>query len=199
MGRILELIFTISILILTFPLWIAIGILIKLESKGPVFFTQERIGKDLKIFKIYKFRTMYIDQEQRLNKYLEKNSFAKREWETFRKLKSFDPRITKIGKILRKFSLDELPQILNVIKGEMGLVGPRPYLKEEIYDIPKEYYDIFRIRPGITGPWQTGGRNKIKFSERIKIEKDYVRNRNFLKDFSYLFKTINSIINGEGI
>lgn len=199
MGRIIEIIFTLFILILTFPLWIVIGILIKLESKGPIFFTQERVGKDLKIFKIYKFRTMYLDQEERLKDYLRKNHKARKEWENYRKLKSFDPRVTKIGKILRKFSFDEIPQILNVIKGDMSFVGPRPYLKEELPYIPPESYDIFKVKPGITGPWQVNGRNKIPFNERIIIEKDYARTKNLLKDIGYLFKTINSIINGEGI
>lgn len=199
MGRVIEIIFTLFIFILTFPLWILIGILIKLESKGPIFFTQERVGKDLKIFKIYKFRTMYMDQEERFKEYLKKNRKAKKEWEDYRKLKSFDPRVTKIGKILRKFSLDEIPQILNVIKGDMSLVGPRPYLKEEIVYIPEEYYEIFKVKPGITGPWQVSGRNKILFNERIKIEKEYVRTKNLFKDICCLFKTINSIVNGEGI
>ncbi len=199
MGRIIEIIFTLFILILTFPLWIVIGILIKLESDGPVLFTQERVGKDLKIFKIYKFRTMYMNQEERLKDYLRKNPKAKKEWENYRKLKSFDPRVTKIGRILRKFSLDEIPQILNIIKGDMSLVGPRPYLKEEVPYISSENYDIFKVKPGITGPWQVSGRNKIPFNERIKIEKDYARTKNLFKDISYLFKTINSIVNGEGI
>ncbi|MEO0276247.1 MAG: sugar transferase, partial [candidate division WOR-3 bacterium] len=124
---------------------------------------------------------------------------AKKEWENYRKLKSFDPRVTKIGRILRKFSLDEIPQILNIIKGDMSLVGPRPYLKEEVPYISSENYDIFKVKPGITGPWQVSGRNKIPFNERIKIEKDYARTKNLFKDISYLFKTINSIVNGEGI
>ena len=199
MGRIIEIILILFILILTFPFWIVIGILIKLESNGPVFFTQERVGKDLKIFKIYKFRTMYVDQEERLRDYLRKNYKAKKEWENYRKLKSFDPRVTKIGKILRKFSFDELPQILNVIKGDMSIVGPRPYLREEIAYIPMENYDIFKVKPGITGPWQVSGRNKIPFNERVKIEKEYARTKNLFKDICYLFKTINSIVNGEGI
>ncbi|MEO0231088.1 MAG: sugar transferase [candidate division WOR-3 bacterium] len=199
MGRIIEIIFTLFILILTFPFWIVIGILIKLESDGPVLFTQERVGKDLKIFKIYKFRTMYMDQEERLKDYLRKNQKAKKEWENYRKLRSFDPRVTKMGKILRKFSFDEIPQILNVIKGDMSLVGPRPYLKEEVVYIPPENYEIFKVKPGITGPWQVSGRNKIPFNERIRIEKDYAMKKNLFKDIGYLFKTINSIVNGEGI
>uniref|UniRef100_A0A7V3ZST6 Sugar transferase n=2 Tax=candidate division WOR-3 bacterium TaxID=2052148 RepID=A0A7V3ZST6_UNCW3 len=199
MGRIIEIIFTLFILILTFPFWIVIGILIKLESDGPVLFTQERVGKDLKIFKIYKFRTMYMDQEERLKDYLRKNQKAKKEWENYRKLRSFDPRVTKMGKILRKFSFDEIPQILNVIKGDMSLVGPRPYLKEEVVYIPLENYEIFKVKPGITGPWQVSGRNKIPFNERIRIEKDYAMKKNLFKDIGYLFKTINSIVNGEGI
>ncbi len=199
MGRIIEIIFILFILVLTFPFWIVIGILIKLESNGPVFFTQERVGKDLKIFKIYKFRTMYLDQEERLRDYLRKNYKAKKEWENYRKLKSFDPRVTKIGKILRKFSFDEIPQILNVIKGDMSFVGPRPYLKEEVVYIPPENYEIFKVKPGITGPWQVSGRNKIPFNERISIEREYVRTKNLFKDICYLFKTINSIVNGEGI
>lgn len=199
MGRVLEILFVFLVVLLTFPIWIAIAILIKMESKGPIFFIQERIGKNLKIFKMYKFRTMYMDQEERLKRYLEKNHKAKKEWEKYRKLKSFDPRVTKVGRFLRKFSLDEIPQFINVIKGDMSIVGPRPYLPEEIKDIPKEAHEIFKIKPGITGPWQTSGRNKIPFVERVNIEKEYVRNRTFIKDIGYIFKTINSIVNGEGI
>lgn len=199
MGRLLEIIITIFILILTFPVWIAIALLIKMENRGPIFFIQERVGRDKKIFKIYKFRTMYTDQDKRLAKYLNSNHSARKEWEDYRKLKTFDPRITKVGKFLRKFSLDEIPQILNVLKGDMSLVGPRPYLKEEFSNIPESAYDIFSVRPGITGPWQTCGRNKIPFYQRIKIEKEYARSKNLIKDLGYLFKTVNSIINGEGI
>lgn len=199
MGRVIEILFVGFIIVLTFPLWIAIAILIKMESKGPVFFIQERIGKDLKKFKMYKFRTMYMDQEERLRKYLERNQKAKKEWEKYRKMRGFDPRVTKIGKFLRKFSLDEIPQFINVIKGEMSIVGPRPYLEEEIHYIPQEAYEIFKIKPGITGPWQTSGRNKIPFNERVNIEREYVNKRRFVKDIMYIFKTINSIVNGEGI
>jgi len=194
--------FDILLSLVIFPvLIIVIGIfavLIKLDSEGPVFFVQERLGKNGKIFKCIKFRTMYINNQEILERFLKENQEAFLEWSTFKKLKTFDPRITKVGKILRKTSLDELPQIFNVLKGDMSLVGPRPYLPSEEGDMGdyKEY--ILLTRPGITGLWQVSGRNELSFEERLKLDTWYVLNWSLWLDLVILLKTIKVILKKEG-
>lgn len=192
---------TLSIIFLPFFLILIfiIGLLIKIDSKGPIFFVQKRVGKNGKLFNCYKFRTMYINSDKILEDYLSKNEDAKKEWETYRKLKSYDPRITKIGKFLRKSSLDELPQIINVLKGEMSLVGPRPALKEEIELIYKELkYFYYEVSPGITGLWQISGRNKLTFKDRVELDTLYVINWSLWLDIVILIKTIKVVILREG-
>ncbi len=192
---------TLSIIFLPFFLILLfiIGLLIKIDSKGPIFFVQKRVGKNGKLFNCYKFRTMYVDSDKILEDYLSKNEEAKKEWETYRKLKSYDPRITKIGKFLRKSSLDELPQIINVLKGEMSLVGPRPALEEEIELIYKELkYFYYEVSPGITGLWQISGRNKLTFKDRVELDTLYVINWSLWLDIVILIKTIKVVILREG-
>ncbi|WP_456401535.1 undecaprenyl-phosphate galactose phosphotransferase WbaP [Persephonella sp.] len=189
-----------SILLLPFLLIIIliISILIKLDSKGEVFFVQERLGKDGKIFKCIKFRSMYKNSDEILKKYLEENPEAKEEWEKFKKLKGHDPRVTRVGKILRKTSLDELPQIFNVLKGDMSLVGPRPYLPREIEDMG-DYADVILMTlPGITGLWQVSGRNELEFEDRLKLDTWYVLNWSLWLDVVILFKTIKVVLKREG-
>lgn len=192
--------YVLSLIILPFilPLFLFIFILIKATSKGPAVFSQERIGKDGKIFKCYKFRTMYQDAELRLKEILEKDEEAKREWETSFKLKE-DPRVTRIGKLLRKTSIDELPQIINVLKGEMSLVGPRPVTKEELeryYKEEKKFY--FLVPPGITGLWQVSGRSNTTYEQRVAVDAWYVKNWNLWLDIVILLKTIKVALKGEG-
>ncbi len=198
LKRLFDIFMAISLIPFIVPLVVVIGILIKLDSKGPVFFPHKRIGKDGKKIKIYKFRTMYIDATNRLNKILEKDENTKKEWETFFKLKN-DPRITKIGKFLRKTSLDELPQFFNVLKGEMSFVGPRPVVKYEIKKYYKEYSKFyFMVKPGITGLWQVSGRNNISYEKRVKLDAWYVLNWSLWLDIVILFKTIRVVVKGEG-
>ena len=175
-----------------------IGILIKLESMGPVLFVQERLKKDRKTFRLYKFRTMYENGDEILEKYLREKPLAAQEWYTFKKLRSHDPRVTKIGKFLRTTSLDELPQIFNVIKGEMSLAGPRPYLPREEPHM-KEYADlILLIRPGITGLWQVSGRNELTFQDRLELDAWYVQNWSLWLDIRTIFKTIIVVFKRHG-
>ncbi len=192
----------ICLLIIIFPffviVFIILALLIKIDSPGPVLFKQKRIGKNGKEFFIYKFRTMCEDAERRLKRYLEENSSMKFEWENYRKLKN-DPRITRVGKFLRRFSLDELPQILNVLKGEMSFVGPRPVTKEELELYYREYAEIYKeVLPGITGYWQVSGRNEIAYSTRVTMDVFYILNWSVWLDLYILFKTIPAIFSGRG-
>jgi len=173
-----------------------VSILIKIDSKGKVLFLQERLGKDGKIFKVYKYRTMYENSQELLEEYLRKNPKEKEYYEKYHKYKN-DPRVTKIGKFLRKSSLDELPQILNVLKGEMSIVGPRPYMVNEKEKLINKKL-ILRAKPGITGLWQVSGRNNLTFKERINIEICYIRNWSLWLDAIILLKTIKVVFNKKG-
>lgn len=182
---------------LLIPLFIIISLAIRLETQGAVIFAHERIGKNGKPFRCYKFRTMYRDAEEKLKELLESNEELRAEWEKNWKLKD-DPRITVVGRILRKTSLDELPQILNVIKGEMSLIGPRPYLPREIKEIGENLAIISSIKPGITGLWQVSGRSNTGCDYRIKLDTWYVMNWSLWLDVAIIFKTIKVILKAEG-
>ena len=187
--------FVLAVLIV--PIFILIHIfvviLIKMDSKGDIFFKQKRIGKNGKIFVCYKYRTMYENGDEILKEYLKAHPEEKDYYEKYHKYKN-DPRITKIGKLLRSTSLDELPQIINVLKGEMSFIGPRPYLPEELVKL-NEYKDfIFKVKPGITGLWQVSGRNNLTFKERMKLEKWYIKNWSLWGDFVIIIKTIKVVL-----
>ena len=155
---------------------------------GPIFYKQKRIGKDGKTFEMYKYRTMVVDADEKLKQYLEENEEAREEYSKYKKLKH-DPRVTKIGNFLRKTSLDEFPQLLNILKGEMTLVGPRPYLPREKEDMGEFYKEIIKCKPGITGWWQINGRSNTTFEERLEKDEYYVKNRNILLDIKIVGKT----------
>ncbi|AEG61877.1 sugar transferase [Desulforamulus ruminis] len=184
--------------LLCMPIMFVMAAAIKIDSKGPVFFAQERLGQNGAAFTCYKFRTMYIDGDKVLKKYLRTNQQAKKQWQTFNKLKDYDPRVTKIGSLLRRFSLDELPQLINVIMGDMSLVGPRPYLPRERKQMGNWIYDIHVAKPGITGLWQVSGRNEIEFEGRLKLDTWYVRNWSLWLDIILLIKTIRVVLRKEG-
>lgn len=164
---------------------------------APIFYTQERIGKDGRIFKMYKFRSMIPNADQVLDELLKQDKKLRKEYQLNKKLKN-DPRVTKIGKILRKTSLDEFPQFLNVFFGEMSLIGNRPYLPREKSDMGVYYEDIIKTKPGITGLWQTSGRSNVTFEERLKIEKRYSEIKGFKTDIKIFFKTIIQVIKRDG-
>lgn len=164
---------------------------------GPIFLTQDRIGKDGKIFRMYKYRTMILNAEQILENLMEKDSLIKQEYLINKKLKD-DPRITKAGKFLREKSLDEFPQLINVLFGQMTLVGPRPYLPKEIEDIGVYYDSITGCKPGITGMWQTHGRSDINFQDRCKLDDYYYKNWNIWLDITILIKTLKVVLYGNG-
>lgn len=168
------------------------------ENDGPLFFEQIRIGKNGKQYRMYKYRTMVMNADEKLYEYLEKNPEAKKEYKKYKKLKN-DPRITKLGNILRKTSLDEFPQFINVLKGEMSLVGPRPYLYREKEDLGGYYFDIItKVKPGITGYWQVNGRNDVDFEERAYMDTYYIERRGILLDLKIILKTFLKIFKREG-
>lgn len=181
-------------LIILVPVFLLIGIAIKIDSKGPAFFVHKRIGKNGKIINIYKFRTMYEGSEDMFVKFSKKQT---EEYERNYKLKD-DPRVTKIGKFLRKTSLDELPQILNILKGELSIVGPRPVVSNELEKYGKDKDKFLSIKPGLTGYWQVNGRSLTTYKERMKMELYYIENRGIWLDTKIFFKTILSVIKKEG-
>lgn len=184
--------------IFALPIMALISVAIRLDSKGPAVFVQSRLGKDNSRFMCYKFRTMYLNNDEILNEYLNNNPEARIQWEKYAKLKDYDPRITRVGRLLRKTSLDELPQIFNVIKGEMSLVGPRPYLPREIEQMGYHVNIILKSWPGITGLWQVSGRNDIDFNGRLLIDDWYIQNWSLWQDISLLFRTVGVVLLGKG-
>ncbi|MEM7650461.1 MAG: sugar transferase [Pseudomonadota bacterium] len=175
---------------------IGVSALIKRDG-GCIFYSQKRIGRNGEAFQCLKFRTMVPNAEQALEDYLSQNPDCRDDWNTYKKLKN-DPRITLVGKFLRKFSLDELPQIINVLKGEMSLVGPRPILENERHFFAESYQDYLSVKPGITGLWQVSGRNEKTFVERVELDSEYVRNWTMLSDVSIIFKTFAVVFSGRG-
>ena len=175
----------------------AIALAVRLDSKGPAMLKQKRIGKHGKDFDCYKFRTMHEDAEEQLKKILESDEKAREEWFKYWKLKD-DPRITRTGRFLRNTSLDELPQLFNIVKGEMSLVGPRPYLPREWDYIKEESPIIHAVPPGITGLWQVSGRNETSNEYRITLDSWYVKNWNLWLDVMILLKTFGVVLKREG-
>lgn len=167
------------------------------KDRGPVFYTQNRIGHNGKIFKMYKYRSMIVGADDKLEKYLEENEEARKEFDQYKKLKD-DPRVTKVGKFIRKTSIDEFPQFINVLKGEMSLVGPRPYLEKEREDMNGYYKYIITCKPGLTGLWQVSGRSDCTFDERIDLDMEYYNNHNLKMDIKIIFKTVEKILKKEG-
>ena len=179
------------------PVTLLLAVVIYLDSPGPILFSHRRVGQNGREFPCYKFRTMVPNSHAELQKYLKLHPEALSEWETYYKLKD-DPRITRVGRWLRKYSLDELPQFLNVLKGEMSLVGPRPIVQEEVAKYGRFIEDFFLVKPGITGLWQVSGRNDISYDDRVHIDSWYVRNWSVWLDLVILLKTVRYVISGRG-
>jgi undecaprenyl-phosphate galactose phosphotransferase len=195
--RVFDLVCTLVGVICLLPVLAGIAFWIYTDSPGPVIFKHRRIGRNGKEFSCYKFRTMCVDADVKLKKLLETDPQARAEWETEFKLKN-DPRITKSGAFLRKTSLDELPQLFNVLKGDMSLVGPRPIIREEISRYGKYIEDFYMVRPGITGMWQTSGRNDVTYDERVQMDTWYVRNWNVWFDIVLIWRTIKVVAGKKG-
>ncbi|WP_149735458.1 undecaprenyl-phosphate galactose phosphotransferase WbaP [Propionispora hippei] len=196
--RMFDIVTGIAVLLMVIPVLLLIGIAIKSDSKGPVFHVAKRLGKKGKLFWCFKFRTMYPNADAMLADYFAQSPEAKEEWDKYAKIKGYDPRITKVGIWLRKYSLDELPQIFNVIIGNMSLVGPRPYLPRERARMGYMAHAILETVPGVTGLWQVSGRNEIEFEGRLKMDSWYVRNWSLWQDIVLLLKTLDVVLNKRG-
>jgi exopolysaccharide production protein ExoY len=168
-----------------------------LRDRGPVLFAHPRIGKNGEVFYCLKFRTMRPDAAEILARHLAENPAAAVEWRATQKLRD-DPRVTPLGKTLRRTSLDELPQLLNILRGEMSLVGPRPIVAEEVRHYGSAILDYLSVRPGLTGLWQVSGRSDVDYSERVQLDRQYVRNLSFRRDLEIIWKTVGVVLRREG-
>lgn len=195
--RVFDLVATICGGLLILPILLVLAILVGIDNRGRIIFAHRRVGRNGKLFPCYKFQSMVPDAQERLEEYLAQNPGARKEWEESFKLTN-DPRVTKLGAFLRKTSLDELPQLWNVLMGDMSLVGPRPIVTKEIErygDYIREYY---MVPPGITGMWQVNGRSDTTYEERVAMDTWYVRNWSVWIDLVYLFKTVKTVFTGKG-
>jgi Undecaprenyl-phosphate galactose phosphotransferase WbaP len=193
----LELVLTLLLLMALSPVFLVLSIVVKASSKGPVLFRQKRIGRGRRMFDCLKFRTMYTDAEQRLEEMLASDAALREEWLRYARIPD-DPRVTRVGRFLRRFSLDEWPQLWNVLRGEMALVGPRPYLPVESDRIGESLDTIVRVRPGMTGLWQVSGRTSLPFKERLTLDEFYIRNWSLWMDLSILLRTLRAVISARG-
>jgi Undecaprenyl-phosphate galactose phosphotransferase WbaP len=195
--RALDLVVVFTALCMSLPLMVFIAVGIKLTSRGPIFFGHTRIGRHGRTFKAWKFRTMHPNGDAILREYLQRVVAAQVEWEADRKLKN-DPRVTGFGRFLRKFSLDELPQMWNVFRGDMSIVGPRPIVQSEV----ALYGDVYRlyttVKPGITGLWQVSGRNDIGYDDRVRLDQFYIRHWSPWLDVYILAKTVTALLSRDG-
>lgn len=183
-------------LIILSPVFLVIALLIKIDSKGKVFYKHKRIGKNGEYIYLYKFRSMYSDSKERLEELL-KDPEIRKEWEENYKLDN-DPRITKMGDFLRKTSLDELPQLLNILNGDMSIVGPRPVIEDELEKYGSNKQKFLSVIPGLTGWWACNGRSCTSYEDRMKLELYYVDNRSIILDLKVIFKTFISVIKRDG-
>ncbi len=188
-----DIIFSSMVIILGSPLFLLISLLIKFSSRGPIFYYHKRVGKNFKSFYCIKFRTMHPEADDIFKTLLETNEEIKQEFEKTHKLKN-DPRITNIGKFLRKTSLDELPQFLNVLKMDMSVIGPRPIVKKEIKKYGKQINKVLSINPGITGLWQVSGRNNLSYNKRVYLDSLYVDSLNFIMDLRIIIRTFGVLL-----
>jgi lipopolysaccharide/colanic/teichoic acid biosynthesis glycosyltransferase len=179
------------------PLYLLVALGVRISMGRPIHFWQNRLGAQGQRFRFYKFRSMVHNSDHVLDEFLSRNDMARTEWDTFQKLEK-DPRITPIGQMIRKMSLDELPQFWNVLKGDMSLVGPRPCMERQKSLYGKNWEHYCTMRPGITGLWQVSGRNKLPYAKRVELDAYYVSNWSLWLDIKILFKTVRTVITGDG-
>ena len=196
--RALELAATGPLFLLLLPLFALVSAAILADSRGPLIYSQWRLGRSGGKFRIFKFRSMFADGEARLERALERNPGLRAEWEAYQKVRGRDPRVTRVGRFLRKWSLDELPQLVNVLRGDMSLVGPRPYMPREADRIGPLSELLSRVKPGITGLWQVRGRNTLTFEDRLLLDEYYIRNWSPWLDIVILLKTVTALAKREG-
>ena len=191
--KIFDTVIAIIALIVLSPLILLAMLLIRLQDGGPVMFSQDRIGKDGRYFRCFKLRTMVIDAQAQLDELIASSPEARHEWEENQKLTS-DPRITPLGNFLRKSSIDELPQLLNIILGDMSLVGPRPIIESEVARYGDKFQDYCSVQPGLTGLWQVRGRSDTTYAERVELDATYARTRTFWGDVLILLQTVPVVL-----
>lgn len=189
----MDILLSVTALVCLSPIFLITAIAIRMEDKGPVFFSQIRAGKDMKPFKIYKFRSMHVDADMKLTEMLKDNEQTGHAF----KIKN-DPRITKVGKVIRKFSIDELPQLLNVIKGEMSIVGPRPILLFQMEECNPYERQRLVVQPGLTCYWQIGGRANIQWEDWVELDLDYIEDMSLWTDMKIIVKTIPAVFDRGG-
>jgi exopolysaccharide biosynthesis polyprenyl glycosylphosphotransferase len=192
--RLFDIVVSATALLVLSPIFLIIALLIRLDSKGSIFFSQNRIGKQGKEFRFWKFRSMYVDAEQRKAALMKNNEM---QGGVLFKMKN-DPRVTRVGRFLRKYSIDELPQLWNVFIGDMSLVGPRPPLPNEVAQYTPYQRQRLEVTPGITCIWQVSGRSDIPFHQQVKMDLEYIQKQSFWYDITLLFKTIPAVLNGHG-
>lgn len=197
LKRLLDLAVILVFALIGFPVMVLSALLIRLDSPGPVFYRQRRIGKEGNDLKVWKFRTMVQNADQILEKYLSENPGYREEWESTHKLKN-DPRVTRVGRLLRKLSLDELPQLINVLSGEMSLVGPRPIVEDEVKFYKNGFMLYKQVVPGITGLWQVSGRSDTSYDDRVSLDEYYIRHWSIWMDVYILIRTVWVVLNRNG-
>ena len=196
--RVIDIVLTVLMLLFAWPVFIILACLVKISSKGPVLYSQKRLGKSEKQFDSYKFRTMHENAEEKLQELLANDPAANREYRKFHKLAN-DPRVTRIGKFLRRYSLDELPQLINVIKGDMNLIGPRSYLPRELPAMGEYAKVVLKVKPGVTGWWQVMGRNATSFEQRLQLDEYYISNWSVWLDIYIVIKSVWVVLHGQGL
>jgi len=197
LKRFIDLIGAVLLILLIAPVLAGIAIAIRRNSTGGVFYRQKRMGVDGCIFTVLKFRTMYEDADRRLSEILDSDPTRNEEYERYHKLKD-DPRVTAVGRILRRYSLDEVPQLFNVLRGDMSLVGPRAYMPSELPQMDRLARVVLQVPPGVTGLWQVSGRNDVSFRERVELDVHYVHNWSLSLDFYLLARTVPAVLSGDG-
>lgn len=195
--RLFDVVFALSLLFVALPALVLVAILLQIDSPGRLFFVQRRIGKGGVAFNCLKFRTMCEDADAVLARHLAADPQAKAEWEADFKLRD-DPRITRLGTIVRKFSIDEFPQLINILRGDMAVVGPRPIVPAEIERYRRSYVDYCAVKPGLTGMWQVSGRNDTSYNRRVALDRFYVRNKSLWFDLRIVAMTVPAVLGARG-
>lgn len=195
--RIVDFAVALTAIIALFPLLLAVMVVIYLTDPGPIIFAHRRVGRNGRLFPCFKFRTMVVDADTRLAVLLARDPQARAEWENDHKLR-VDPRITRIGQFLRRSSIDELPQLFNVVRGEMSLVGPRPIVQAEVARYRRFFSDYATVKPGITGLWQVSGRNDTTYRRRVAMDVSYARQKSLLFDLKIVAMTIPAVLAAKG-
>lgn len=196
-GRLFDLLVALTALIVLAPVLALLAVMILMVDPGPVFFVQYRVGRDGILFPCIKFRTMLVDAQARLETLLQNCPMSRAEWERDHKLKN-DVRVTPLGRLMRKYSLDELPQLFNIVLGHMSVVGPRPIVEAEIWRYGLYFNDYSSVRPGLTGLWQVSGRNDVSYDERVQLDREYATRKSLAYDVSIVFRTVPAILAARG-